>query len=158
MKIKIITIILITIIFPNKIFANTKFFQQGLDLYNEKKYNEAKFKFEQVRADASSTNDNANNTDHIAICEFIVWNGKTTELIFVPTANKMLKSAVDSLTYEVQGETGPSITYSSGLGCSDATMTLKSTTKIEPQANIDPDKDIPLIHPYRTCKYLIKAY
>ena len=34
-------------IFPNKIFANTKFFQQGLDLYNEKKYNEAKFKFEQ---------------------------------------------------------------------------------------------------------------
>ena len=47
MKIKIITIILITIIFPNKIFANTKFFQQGLDLYNEKKYNEAKFKFEQ---------------------------------------------------------------------------------------------------------------
>ena len=47
MKIKIITIILITIIFPNKIFANTKFFQQGLDLYNEKKYSEAKFKFEQ---------------------------------------------------------------------------------------------------------------
>ena len=47
MKIKIITIILIIIIFPNKIFANTKFFQQGLDLYNEKKYNEAKFKFEQ---------------------------------------------------------------------------------------------------------------
>ena len=47
MKIKIITIILITIILPNKIFANTKFFQQGLNLYNEKKYNEAKFKFEQ---------------------------------------------------------------------------------------------------------------
>ena len=47
MKIKIITIILISIIFPNKIFASTKFFQQGLDLYNEKKYNEAKFKFEQ---------------------------------------------------------------------------------------------------------------
>ena len=47
MKIKIIIVILITTIFPNKIFANTKFFQQGLDLYNEKKYNEAKFKFEQ---------------------------------------------------------------------------------------------------------------
>ena len=47
MKNKIIIIILITIIFTNKIFANTKFFQQGLDLYNEKKYNEAKFKFEQ---------------------------------------------------------------------------------------------------------------
>ena len=47
MKIKIIIIILITIIFPKKIFANTKFFQQGLDLYNEKKYSDAKFKFEQ---------------------------------------------------------------------------------------------------------------
>ena len=47
MKIKIIIIILITIILPKEIFANTKFFQQGLDLYNEKKYNEAKFKFEQ---------------------------------------------------------------------------------------------------------------
>ena len=47
MKIKIIIIILITIILPKEIFANTKFFQQGLDLYNEKKYSEAKFKFEQ---------------------------------------------------------------------------------------------------------------
>ena len=47
MKIKIIAIILITITFQNKLFANTKFFQQGIDLYNEKKYNEAKFKFEQ---------------------------------------------------------------------------------------------------------------
>tara|TARA_B100000941_G_scaffold254719_1_gene203047 strand:+ start:2413 stop:2835 length:423 start_codon:yes stop_codon:yes gene_type:complete len=47
MKIKIIIIILVIIIFPKKIFANTKFFQQGLDLYNEKKYSDAKFKFEQ---------------------------------------------------------------------------------------------------------------
>ena len=47
MKIKIIIIILITIILPKEIFANTKFFQQGLNLYNEKKYGEAKFKFEQ---------------------------------------------------------------------------------------------------------------
>ena len=70
----------------------------------------------------------------------------------------MLKTAVDSLTYTVQGEVGPSITYSSGLGSSDATITLKSTTKIEPQATIDPDKHIPLLHSYRTCKYLIKAY
>ncbi len=138
--------------------GDTKWYTYTVTLPQNAKAAGTKFKFEQVRADASSTNDNANNTDHIAICEFIVWNGKTTELIFVPTANKMLKSAVDSLTYEVQGETGPSITYSSGLGCSDATLTLKSTTKIEPQATIDPDKDIPLIHPYRTCKYLIKAY
>ena len=47
MKIKIIIIFLITILFQNKLFANTKFFQQGLDLFNKKKYSEAKFKFEQ---------------------------------------------------------------------------------------------------------------
>ena len=47
MKIKIIIIISITIFFQNKLFANTKFFQQGLELFNEKKFNEAKFKFEQ---------------------------------------------------------------------------------------------------------------
>ena len=70
----------------------------------------------------------------------------------------MLKQAVDSLTYTIDGEVGPSVTYSSGLGCSDATMTLKATTKIEPQATIDPDIDVPLLTPYRTCKYLIKAY
>ena len=86
------------------------------------------------------------------------WNGKKTTLVYVPTAGKILKQNVDSLTYNVQGEAGPSITYSSGMGCSDATLTLKATTKIEPQATIDPDIDVPLIHPYRTCKYLIKAY
>ena len=47
MKIKMIIIISITIFFQNKLFANTKFFQQGLELFNEKKFNEAKFKFEQ---------------------------------------------------------------------------------------------------------------
>ena len=138
--------------------GDTKWYTYTVTLPQNAKASGTIFKIEQVRADASNTNDNDQNTDHFAICEFIAWNGKTTELIFVPTANKMLKSAVDSLTYEVQGEVGPSITYSSGLGCSDATLTLKSTTKIEPQAVIAPDKDIPLIHPYRTCKYLIKAY
>ena len=44
------------------------------------------------------------------------------------------------------------------MGSSDATMTLKSTTKIEPQAIIDPDYDVPLFTSYVTCKYLIKAF
>ena len=35
------------IFFFNPLFANTKFFQEGLNLYNEKKFEKAKFKFEQ---------------------------------------------------------------------------------------------------------------
>ena len=138
--------------------GDTKWYTYTVALPQNAKAAGTNFKIEQVRADASSTNDNAANTDHFAICEFIWWNGKTTTLVYVPTAGKILKNNVDSLTYTVQGEVGPSITYSSGLGCSDATMTLKATTKIEPQATIDPDIDVPLLTPYRTCKYLIKAY
>ena len=40
-------IILITCIFPNFLLANTQFFQEGLNLFKSKKFNEAKFKFEQ---------------------------------------------------------------------------------------------------------------
>ena len=138
--------------------GDTKWYTYTVVLPQNAKAAGTNFKIEQVRADASSTNDNAGNTDHFAICEFIWWNGKATTLIYVPTAGKMLKQAVDSLTYTIDGEVGPSVTYSSGLGCSDATMTLKATTKIEPQATIDPDIDVPLLTPYRTCKYLIKAY
>ena len=138
--------------------GDTKWYTYTVTLPQNAKAAGTNFKIEQVRADASSTNDNAGNTDHFGICEFIWWNGKATTLVYVPTAGKILKNNVDSLTYTVQGEVGPSITYSSGLGCSDATLTLKATTKIEPQATIDPDIDIPLLTPYRTCKYLIKAY
>ena len=138
--------------------GDTKWYTYTVVLPQNAKAAGTNFKIEQVRADASSTNDNAGNTDHFAICEFIWWNGKATTLVYVPTAGKILKQNVDSLTYTVQGEVGPSVTYSSGLSCSDATLTMKATTKIEPQATIDPDIDVPLIHPYRTCKYLIKAY
>tara|TARA_B100000945_G_scaffold89096_1_gene69365 strand:+ start:3517 stop:7359 length:3843 start_codon:yes stop_codon:yes gene_type:complete len=138
--------------------GDTKWYTYTVVLPQNAKAAGTNFKIEQVRADASSTNDNNGNTDHFAICEFIWWNGKATTLVYVPTAGKMLKQAVDSLTYTIDGEVGPSVTYSSGLGCSDATMTLKATTKIEPQATIDPDIDVPLLTPYRTCKYLIKAY
>ena len=72
--------------------------------------------------------------------------------------NAVSKPAIDSLKYTVQGETGPGITYSSGLSASDARIVLKSTTKVEPIASLDPDYDIPLITSYRLCKYLIKAF
>ena len=117
-----------------------------------------KIKIEQPRATPSAANDNDADSDHYGICEFIYWNEKVSGLVFVPTAGKISKPAVDSLSYTVQGETGPGITYSSGLGASEATLTLKSTTKIEPQATIDPDIDVPLLHPYILCKYLIKAF
>ena len=96
--------------------------------------------------------------DHYGICEIIYFREKATQLVFVPSSGSIKRNSVDYLEYNVQGESGPGITYTSGLGCSDATMTLKSTTKIEPQATIDPDYDVPLLTPYVTCKYLIKAF
>ena len=35
------------IIAPNFLFANTQYFQEALNLYENKKFSEAKFKFEQ---------------------------------------------------------------------------------------------------------------
>ena len=46
MTYRIYLIILMTI-FPNFLLANTQFFQEALNLYENKKFNEAKFKFEQ---------------------------------------------------------------------------------------------------------------
>ena len=76
-------------------------------------------------------------------------------MVFIPTAGAVSKPTIDSLKYTVQGETGPGL-YSSGLSASDARIVLKSTTKVEPIASLDPDYDIPLITSYRLCKYLIK--
>ena len=46
--IKKVTILLISLIFlPKLLFANTQFFQEAINLYNNKKFDEAKFKFEQ---------------------------------------------------------------------------------------------------------------
>ena len=44
---KILKIFFISIFFPNILLANIKFFQEGLDFYKDKKFNKAKFKFEQ---------------------------------------------------------------------------------------------------------------
>ena len=38
-------LILILIILPNILFAKSGFFQEGINLYNENKYEDAKFKF-----------------------------------------------------------------------------------------------------------------
>ena len=46
MILKILRICLF-IIFPNLLLANTQFFQEGINLYQDKKFDKAKFKFEQ---------------------------------------------------------------------------------------------------------------
>ena len=63
------------------------------------KRNRTQFKIEQPRATASAANDNDENTDHYGIAEFIVWNEKVSELVFVPTAGAISKPAVDSCLY-----------------------------------------------------------
>ena len=44
---KILKIVTILILLPNFLQANTKFFEEGVNLFKVKKFNEAKFKFEQ---------------------------------------------------------------------------------------------------------------
>mgnify|MGYP001358761867 CR=1 FL=1 len=44
---RITKICLIICLIPNTLTANTKYFKQGIDLYKNKKFDEAKFKFEQ---------------------------------------------------------------------------------------------------------------
>ena len=44
---KILKLILILFIIPNKLYANNQFFQEGLNFYKNKKFEKAKFKFEQ---------------------------------------------------------------------------------------------------------------
>ena len=117
-----------------------------------------KFKVEQPMPNPTGSNDTDDDKQHFGIAEFIYWRPKTSGLVFVPNAGAVSKPAVDELSYTIEGPSGGNVTYSSGLNAGDATITLKRTTKIEPVASIDPDKHIPLIHTYKTCKYLIKAY
>ena len=44
---KILKVSLILSILPNSLVANTQYFQEGVNLYNDRKFEEAKFKFEQ---------------------------------------------------------------------------------------------------------------
>ena len=139
--------------------GDTKWYTYTVSLPAAAKAPSTKFRLYQERSEqGGQDHSGGGDFDHYGICEFIYFREKTTSLVFVPSAGAIKRNTVDFLEYNVQGETGPSYTYSSGLGCSDATMTLKSTTKIEPQATIDPDYDVPLLTPYVTCKYLIKAF
>ena len=138
--------------------GDTKWYTYTVALPQAAKAPDTKLKLEQPRSTPSAANDNADDADHFGFAEIIYWREKVTQLVFVPSPGAISKPLVDELAYTIQGETGPSITYSSGLGATAATLTLAPTTKIEPVAKIDPDYAVPLLHPYRLCKYLIKAF
>ena len=138
--------------------GDTQWYTYSVAMPTDAKEAGVKIKLEQPRQTPSNANDNDPDTDHYGICEIIFWNEKVSELVFVETAGAINKAAVETLSYTVQGETGAGVTYSSGLGSSDAKLTLRRTTPIEPQATIDPDYHVSLITPYRLCKYLIKAF
>ena len=44
---KLLSLIIIFLLFPNILFAKSEFFEEGINLYNKKKFDDAKFKFEQ---------------------------------------------------------------------------------------------------------------
>ena len=44
---KLLNLIIIFLLFPNILFAKSEFFEQGINLFNKKKFDDAKFKFEQ---------------------------------------------------------------------------------------------------------------
>ena len=44
---KILSLLIIFLLFPNILFAKSEFFEEGINLYNKKKFDDAKFKFEQ---------------------------------------------------------------------------------------------------------------
>ena len=47
MKIKFFNNLFFLILLPNLLFAKTEFFEQGINLFNKKKFEDARFKFEQ---------------------------------------------------------------------------------------------------------------
>ena len=44
---KILSIIIIFLLIPNILSAKSEFFEEGINLFNKKKFDDAKFKFEQ---------------------------------------------------------------------------------------------------------------
>ena len=47
MNIKLLILFTFIYVIPNFLLAKTNYFEEGVDLFNKKKFNEAKFKFEQ---------------------------------------------------------------------------------------------------------------
>ena len=72
--------------------GNTKWYTYSVALPPQAKSAATQFKIEQPRAVSSAANDNAEDTDHYGIAEFIIWNEKVTELVFVPSPGAISKT------------------------------------------------------------------
>ena len=133
----------------------TKWYWYTVDLPTDAQKPSTRFKIVQDRNAAGAGNDNAADSDHYGICDFIYEYKEITELQFVSSAGRIPRTA-DELTYEVEGPAGSF--YPSGAIGNDATFTLTAQTPLVPTAAIDPDIHVPLVEPYHLCKYLIKAF
>ncbi len=133
----------------------TRWYWYSVTLPDDAKKANTQFKIVQDRTSAGAGNDNADDSDHYAICDFIYEYEEVTELQFIPAAGQM-PTSVDELTYVVEGEA--TAFYTSGAVGNDATFTLTAQQPLVPAAAIDPDIHVPLVEPYHLCKYLIKAF
>jgi len=133
----------------------TRWYTYSIDLPSSIQTTGVKFKISQTRGAASGANDNASDSDHYGICEFIYESKSVTQLTFVPTAGSISTSG-DELIYEVSGP-GNSI-YPSGMSANDVTFTMTSSTPLLPVPSITPNISIPLLEPYHLVKHLIKAF
>lgn len=114
-----------------------------------------KFKISQERNSASEANDNAADSDHFGICEFLYEYNVTTKLEFVPSEGGIATSS-DELIYQVEGPSNS--VYPSGSSANDVKFTLSASQPLIPVASINPDIQIPLLEPYHLVKHLIKAF
>ena len=133
----------------------TNWYWYGIDLPTAAQKANVRFKIVQDRNAAGAGNDNASDTDHYGICDFIYEYKQITELVYVPAAGKM-STNIDELSYDIGGPVDSF--YRSGAVGNDATFTMTPQVPLIPDAAIDPDKNIPLVEPYHLTKYLIKAF
>jgi hypothetical protein len=135
--------------------GNTQWYSYSVLLPTVAQVDGVQFKIVQERAAASAANDNAADTDHYGICDFIYENKAVTELVFVPTEGKVSTEG-DMLSFTVDGD--PGAQYTSGMAANDVTFTLSSSIPLLPSATIDPDINVVLLEPYFLVKHLIKAF
>ena len=133
----------------------TKWYWYSVTLPDEAKKPSTRFKIVQGRSAAGAGNDNSLDSDHYGICDFVYEYDEITELQFVPAAGQM-PTTCDELTYVVEGDA--TAFYTSGAVGNDAIFTLTAQQPLVPSAAIDPDINVPLVEPYHSCKYLIKAF
>ena len=108
---KILKLVFISILIPNILFAKTKYFEQGVNLYKDNKFDEAKFKFEQdivinPKSELSYLylskifkNLNKKNLEEQNLDTVILLNPKNEEAIY-----NLAKLKLDSSDYEKSKE------------------------------------------------------